>query len=162
MSIAVRQARPGDEALILGFITELGVYERLEHEVVATPAHLTRTLFSKDPKAFALIAQHNDEPVGFALYFFSYSTFLGQHGLYLEDLFVLENARGLGAGKALLAQLAGIALEHDCGRLEWSVLDWNAPSIAFYKSLGASPMDGWSTFRLTGEAMTELAKGGTR
>jgi GNAT superfamily N-acetyltransferase len=157
MSISIRNAVKGDEALILGFIRELAAYEKLSHEAVATPDHLTRTLFCDNPKAFALIAEQDGAPVGFALYFFNYSTFLGKHGIYLEDLYVKEDRRGAGAGKALLAELARIAVENDCGRLEWSVLDWNAPSIAFYKSLGAAPMDEWTVYRLTGDALSDLA-----
>jgi len=158
MSIEIRRAAPGDESLILSFIRDLADYEKLAHEVVATEAHLTRTLFCDAPKAFALIASADGEPIGFALYFFNFSTFLGKHGLYLEDLFVRKSARGMGAGKALLAALAQIALENDCGRMEWSVLDWNAPSIAFYKSLGAKPMDEWTVYRLTGAALSDLAR----
>jgi len=158
MSMMVRRAVQGDEALILGFIRDLAEYEKLSHEVVATKAHLGATLFCEAPKAFALIAEIDGAAVGFALYFFNYSTFLGKHGLYLEDLFVRESARGGGAGKALLAALAQIAIENDCGRMEWSVLDWNAPSIAFYKSLGAVPMDEWTVYRLTGPSLAELAK----
>ncbi|MAW80315.1 MAG: GNAT family N-acetyltransferase [Parvularcula sp.] len=159
MNITIRRALAGDEGLILSFIRELATYEKLSHEVVATEEHLGRTLFCDAPKAFALIAEEDGEPVGFALYFFNYSTFLGKHGLYLEDLYVRESARGRGAGKALLAALARIALDHDCGRMEWSVLDWNAPSVAFYKSLGAEPMDEWTVYRLTGASLEHLAKG---
>lgn len=160
MSLAIRRAKPGDEALILGFIKELAAYEKLSDEVSATPDHLTRTLFAEHPKAFALIAERDGGPVGFALYFFNYSTFLGKHGLYLEDLYVRESERGKGAGKALLSRLAEIALENDCGRMEWWVLDWNAPSIAFYKSLGAVAMDEWTVYRLTGDALAGLAAKG--
>lgn len=159
MSLVIREAAQGDEALIIGFIRELAEYEKLSSDVVATPAHLTKTLFASNPKAFALIAENNGEAIGFALYFFNYSTFLGKHGLYLEDLYVRENRRGEGAGKALLARLAKIALENDCGRMEWSVLDWNAPAIAFYKSLGAGAMDEWTVYRLTGEPLEKLASG---
>ena len=159
MNITIRRALAGDEGLILSFIRELATYEKLSHEVVATEEHLGRTLFCDAPKAFALIAEEDGEPVGFALYFFNYSTFLGKHGLYLEDLYVRESARGRGAGKALLAALARIALDHDCGRMEWSVLDWNAPSVAFYNSLGTEPMDEWTVYRLTGASLEHLAKG---
>ncbi len=160
MSIVIRQAKRGDEAQILSFIRALADYEKLSDEVAATSDHLRQTLFSAHPKAFALIAEIDDEPVGFAIYFFNFSTFLGKHGLYLEDLYVREARRGAGVGKALLARLAQIALEHDCGRMEWSVLDWNAPSIALYKSLGANPMDEWTVYRLKGEALDKLAAGG--
>ncbi|MBL4619837.1 MAG: GNAT family N-acetyltransferase [Marinicaulis sp.] len=157
MTKTIREAQPGDEAIILGFIKELASYEKLSHEVIATKEHLRRTLFAAQPKAFALIAEVDGEPVGFALYFFNYSTFIGRHGLYLEDLYVRESMRGGGHGKALLSRLAQIALDNDCGRMDWSVLDWNAPSIAFYKSLGAMAMDEWTVFRLTGEALSNLA-----
>ncbi len=157
MSIEIRHATPGDEATILAFINELAAYEKLAHEVVATESKLRQSLFCQGPKVFALIAEIDGEPCGFALYFFNYSTFLGQHGLYLEDLYVRENHRGAGTGKALLARLARIAKENDCGRMEWWVLDWNAPSIAFYKSLGAEAMDDWTVYRLAGEALKNLA-----
>ncbi len=157
MTITVRKARPGDEPVILNFITELAAYEKLAHEVVATTDHIRKTLFTEYPKAFALIAEINNAPVGFALYFFNYSTFLGRHGLYLEDLFVPEEQRGHGVGKALLSRLAQIAVKNECGRMEWSVLNWNAPAIEFYKSLGAQAMDGWTVNRLTGDALSALA-----
>ena len=158
MTVTIRKAQRGDEALILRFIGELADYEKLSHEVVATTDDIERTLFCADPKAFCLIAEGNGSPCGFALYFFNYSTFLGKHGLYLEDLYVAPKARGGGVGKQLLAELAQIAVENDCGRMEWSVLDWNEPSIAFYKSLGAAPMDEWTVFRLTGAPLEKLAK----
>lgn len=157
MSCKIREAAPGDEQIILRFIRELAVYEKLEHEVVATTDHIKRTLFADQPKAFALIAESDGAPCGFALYFFNYSTFLGRHGIYLEDLYVTPDQRGAGIGKALLARLARIATENDCGRLEWWVLDWNEPSIAFYKSLGAEAMDDWTVFRMTGDALSNLA-----
>jgi GNAT superfamily N-acetyltransferase len=118
---------------------------------------LTETLFGDHPGAEVLIASLNDEPAGFALFFHNYSTFLAQRGIYLEDLFVKPEFRGKGIGKALLQQLARIAVERNCGRLEWAVLDWNEPAIGFYKSLGASPMDDWTVFRVTGDALNELA-----
>ncbi len=158
MTLNIRKAEPGDAALILQFIRELAVYEKLADEVVAREADLVRTLFGREPKVFALIAEWNGAACGFALYFFNFSTFLGRHGVYLEDLFVRESHRGKGIGKALLARLAGVALENDCGRLEWSVLDWNAPAIDFYKSLGAAPMDEWTVYRLTGEALAALGR----
>lgn len=157
MTLAIRKAAKGDAPLILQFIRELAVYEKLADAVVATDADIDRALFSESAKAFALIAEWNGIPCGFALYFFNFSTFVGRHGVYLEDLFVRESHRGLGIGKALLAQLARVAKENDCGRLEWSVLDWNAPSIAFYKSLGAIPMDEWTIYRMAGEALDRLA-----
>ncbi|MEZ5893385.1 MAG: GNAT family N-acetyltransferase [Parvularculaceae bacterium] len=158
MSLVIRKAVKGDERIILGFVRALAAYEKLAHEVVATEASMRATLFADHPKVFALIAEEDGEPVGFALYFFNYSTFLGKHGLYLEDLYVDESRRGAGIGKALLAALAKVAVENDCGRMEWSVLDWNAPSIAFYKSLGAAPMDEWTVYRLTGAALSDLAR----
>jgi GNAT superfamily N-acetyltransferase len=160
MSVSIRAAKPGDEGIVLGFIKELAEYEKLAHEVIATTEHLTKTLFADNPKAFALIAERDGAPVGFALYFFNYSTFLGKHGLYLEDLYVRESERGGGVGQALLARLAAIAKEHDCGRMEWWVLDWNKDAIAFYKSIGAEAMDEWTVFRLTGKALHDLADKG--
>ncbi len=157
MNFRIRDAVSGDESVILGFIRELAAYEKLAHEVVATEEQLAKTLFAEHPKVFALIAEDDAGPFGFALYFFNYSTFLGRYGLYLEDLYVREDRRGGGAGKAMLARLAAIALEHDCGRMEWWVLDWNAPSIAFYESLSAEAMDDWTVYRLTGDALSRLA-----
>jgi len=157
VTASIRVAAPGDEPVILGFIKELAAYEKLDHEVIATAAQLRRTLFVENPKAFVLIAEVDGRACGFALYFFNYSTFLGRHGLYLEDLYVRQDLRGAGIGKALLARLAHIAQENDCGRMEWWVLDWNAPSIAFYKSLGAEAMDDWTVYRLTGPALAGLA-----
>ncbi len=157
MTLTIRDAVKGDGPVILQFIRDLAVYEKLADDVVATVADIDRTLFDANPKAFALIAQWDGKPCGLALYFFNFSTFLGKHGVYLEDLFVPEIYRGRGIGKALLVRLAQIARENDCGRLEWSVLDWNAPAIEFYKSLGAVPMDEWTVYRLTGEALSKLA-----
>lgn len=157
MTVAIRQAKPGDERLILGFIQELAGYEKLAHEVVASESGLTNTLFCKDPKVFALIAEAERAPVGFALYFFNYSTFLGRHGLYLEDLYVKESERGRGVGQALLSRLATIALDQGCGRMEWSVLDWNEPAIRFYDAIGAEAMDEWTVRRLSGKALEKLA-----
>lgn len=159
MTISVRKATRDDASTILDFIRQLAAYEKLAHEVVATQADIEKTVFAEHPKAFCLIAETTDAPVGFALYFFNYSTFLGRHGLYLEDLFVKPDARGSGAGKALLAALGRIAVDNNCGRMEWSVLDWNAPAIEFYRSLGAVPMDGWTVNRLTGAALAKLADG---
>jgi len=156
--LTIRVAKPGDEALILSFIRELADYEKLSHAVVATEADVYARLFGDHPRAFCDIAETGGEAVGFAVWFFNFSTFLGQHGLYLEDLFVRPKFRGTGVGKALLASLAGRAVAEGCGRLEWWVLDWNAPAIEFYKSLGAEPMADWTVFRLTGEALERLAK----
>lgn len=160
MTLAIRPAKRGDGPLVLGFVRELAAYERLADAAVASAADLDKALFCEAPKAFALIAEWEGAPCGFALYFFNFSTFVGKHGVYLEDLFVREAHRGKGVGKALLARLAWIAKENDCRRLEWSVLDWNAPSIAFYKSLGAAPMDDWTIYRLSGDALDALAKSG--
>lgn len=160
MTLAIRPAKHGDGPLVLGFVRELAAYERLADAAVASAADLDKALFCEAPKAFALIAEWEGAPCGFALYFFNFSTFVGKHGVYLEDLFVREAHRGKGVGKALLARLAWIAKENDWRRLEWSVLDWNAPSIAFYKSLGAAPMDDWTIYRLSGDALDALAKSG--
>ena len=153
----IRPARAADVPLILALIRELAVYEKLAHEVVATEERLRDNLFGARPQAEVLIAEWNGESAGFALFFHNFSTFLGRHGLYLEDLFVREQHRGKGIGKALLVQLAGIAVERGCGRFEWAVLDWNSPAQEFYKSLGASPVPEWDIFRVTGEALRRLA-----
>lgn len=138
-------------------IRELAVYEKLEEEVVATRADIERSLFAVNTTASAVICTINDEPVGYAIYFFNYSTWLGKNGLYLEDLYVSPRYRKKGAGLALLKHLAKIAVKNNCGRFEWSVLEWNELAINFYKSLGAKPMDGWVGYRLTGEALRALA-----
>ncbi|MCS7012640.1 MAG: GNAT family N-acetyltransferase [Chloroherpetonaceae bacterium] len=156
--LKIRFATEQDVPLILTFIKALAEYERLSSEVQATEARLRQTLFGSPPAAETLLAFEGDEPVGFALFFHNYSTFLGQRGLYLEDLFVKPEHRGKGYGKALLVRLAQIAKERNCGRMEWSVLDWNTPSIEFYKKLGAVPMSDWTTFRLTSEAIARLAE----
>jgi GNAT superfamily N-acetyltransferase len=157
MSVSVRVASPADAPLILRFIRELAEYERLLHEVEATEDDVRRDLFGENPRAFCEIAEADGEPVGFALWFYNYSTFRGRAGIYLEDLFVEPAARGLGAGKALLRRLAQRCMEADLGRLEWAVLDWNAPSIEFYDSLGAAAKDDWTVRRLDGEALARLA-----
>ena len=141
----------------MNFIHELARYEHLEDEVVATESLFEEWIFDKQ-KAEVLIAQEGEKPVGFALFFHNFSTFLGRAGIYLEDLFVLKEYRGRGYGKALLRRLAQIALERDCGRLEWCCLDWNQPSIDFYRALGAVPMSDWTTYRLTGETLNNMAK----
>ena len=158
MSATTRVASPTDIPLILEFIGKLAEYERLLHEVEATEADIRRDLFGENPRAFCDIAEVGGRPVGFALWFYSYSTFRGRAGIYLEDLFVEPEARGEGAGKALLRRLAQRCVEADLGRLEWAVLDWNAPSIAFYDSLGAMKKEGWTVRRLYGEALSELAE----
>lgn len=155
--IGIRAARPDDVPLILSLIRELAEYEKLSDEVVATEQHVAAALFGERPFAEVLIGSVGVEPVGFALFFHNYSTFLGRPGIYLEDLFVRPVARGLGVGRALLARLAAIAIERNCGRLEWSVLDWNEPALGFYRRLGAVAMDEWTVNRLTGDALQNLA-----
>ena len=157
MSIKIRPATPGDAATILGFIRELAEYERLLHEVKTTEADVGALLFAAAPRAFCDIAETGEGPVGFALWFYSVSTFEGRHGLYLEDLYVRPNFRGGGIGKALLANLARRCRNENLARLEWSVLDWNATAIAFYDSIGASAKTAWITRRLSGEALDRLA-----
>ena len=154
---AFRTALPEDTGLILRFIRGLAEYEGMTDQVVATEELLRRQLFERK-NAEVLFVLEGEREVGFALFFHNFSTFLGRSGLYLEDLFVLPEARGRGYGKALLARLAAIARERGCGRMEWSCLDWNQPSIDFYLSLGAQPMTGWTTYRLTGETLTALAE----
>jgi GNAT superfamily N-acetyltransferase len=157
-AISIRTAGEADVPLILGFIRGLAEYERLAHAVVATEDVLRTSLFG--PRAFAevVFAEVEGVAAGFALFFHNFSTFLGRPGIYLEDLFVVPGMRGRGIGKALLEHLASVAVERDCGRLEWSVLDWNEPAIGFYKSLGAVPMSEWRVFRLTGDALAQLGK----
>ena len=158
MNVTVRTATRADVDLIHGFICELADYEKLSHEVTARPQDLTLALFGPQPRIFAEIAERDGAAVGFALWFYNYSTFVGRCGLYLEDLYVSPAARGSGAGKALLRALARRCVEEDLGRFEWSVLDWNAPAIGFYDSLGAKAMDGWTIRRLDGEALKALAQ----
>lgn len=153
----IRSATPDDCALIANLIRELAVYEKLGDEAKATPEDLRLHLFGERPFAEAILVEDDGEAVGFALFFHNYSTFRGRPGLYLEDLFVMPAHRGKGLGKALLARLARLAVERGCGRFEWAVLDWNEPSIGFYKALGARPMDDWTVFRLDGEALENLA-----
>ena len=155
--IVIRPARPADVSLILAFIRELAEYERLLDECVATEEQIAVTLFAEGARAFCEIAEYDGEPAGFALWFYSYSTFRAQHGIYLEDLFVRPQFRGKGLGKALLAHLARRALHDGCARFEWAVLDWNESSIAFYKALGARPMTEWTGYRLDGRALEQLA-----
>jgi GNAT superfamily N-acetyltransferase len=156
--IAIRPAREHECGVILKFIRALAEYEHLEHEAVATEESLRSTLFGSRPYAEVVFACLNDEPVGFALFFHNYSTFLGRPGIYLEDLFVFPEVRGRGVGRRLLVWLAATAVSRGCGRLEWSVLDWNEPSIRFYENLGAVPMEEWSIYRVTGPALSRLAQ----
>jgi GNAT superfamily N-acetyltransferase len=153
----IRRAVPDDAELVLSFIRELAEYEKLLPEVAATAAALRGTLFCEAPRAFCDIAWVSGAPAGFAVWFFNYSTFLAKHGLYVEDLYVRPQYRGTGIGKALLAHLASVALIEGCGRMEWWVLDWNAPAVGFYKALGAEQMKDWTVFRLTGDALKRLA-----
>lgn len=155
--IDIRPATAGDVPSILGFIRELAAYEKAEHEVTATEAHIRATLFGDAPKAHALVCRVDGEAAGFAVYFFNYSTWQGRQGLYLEDLYVAPAHRGGGAGKAMLRHLARIAVANDCGRFEWSVLDWNEPAIQFYRSIGAVAMDEWVRYRLAGPALAAFA-----
>ncbi|MGQ0618433.1 MAG: GNAT family N-acetyltransferase [Panacagrimonas sp.] len=155
--LTITSAQPGDVGQILDFIRGLAEYERLAHEVVATAEALRETLFGERPAAEVLIAYLDGRPAGFALFFSSYSTFLAQPGIYLEDLFVYPEWRGQGIGRALLVRVAQLAAERGCGRLEWSVLDWNEPALRFYARLGARPMSEWTTQRVTGEALRSLA-----
>lgn len=156
-NVTFRFAGREDVEVILEFIKALAEYEKMEDEVVATPELLEEWIFDKQ-KAEVIFAVANGEEVGFALFFHNFSTFLGRSGIHLEDLFVKPEYRGKGYGKALLIKLSQITVERGCGRLEWECLDWNEPSIAFYKSLGAVPMDGWTTYRLTGETLENLSK----
>jgi GNAT superfamily N-acetyltransferase len=155
--LRITPAQESDAALILSFIRKLADYEKLSHEVIATEDQIREHVFGANPVAEVLLAYWGGEPVGFALYFRNFSTFLGQAGIYLEDLFVEPAHRGKGIGKALLVRLAKIAVERGYGRLQWAVLDWNTPSIEFYRSLGAVPLDDWTVYRVTGEALEQLA-----
>jgi len=157
--ITIRAAVRADAPLVLGFIRELALYERLEHQVVATVEDIEAALFGARPYAEVVFACVDGVPLGFALFFHNFSTFLGKPGIYLEDLFVRPQARGLGLGRRLLAWLARTTLERGGARLDWAVLDWNAPSIGFYRSLGAVPLDEWTTFRMSGAALEALARG---
>ncbi|MBD0355922.1 MAG: GNAT family N-acetyltransferase [Rubrobacter sp.] len=156
----IRPATEDDVPIILSLIRELAEYERLSHEVVATEGLLRESLFGERRGAEVLIACCKGAPAGFALFFHSFSTFLGRPGIYLEDLYVKPKFRGRGIGRALLAHLARLAKERGCGRLEWAVLDWNEPAIKLYKSIGAVPMDEWTVYRVTGEALETLATRG--
>lgn len=158
MTLSLRPARPGEAPLVLAFVRELAEYERLTHAVEATEAVIDAALFGPAPRVFCDIAEWDGEPVGFALWFLNFSSFLGRNGIYLEDIFVRPAHRGKGIGKALLRHLAGRCVAEGWTRLEWAVLDWNAPSIAFYKSQGAVLLDQWTICRISGEALTRLAE----
>lgn len=158
--VRIRLARRRDVARILQLIRALAEYERLAHEVTATEALLARHLFGRKPMAEVLLAEVEGRAVGMALFFHNYSTFLARPGIYLEDLYVEPAHRGQGIGKQLLQAIARLAVERGCGRFEWSVLDWNAPAIEFYKSLGAKPMSDWTIFRVTGPALKKLGRKG--
>lgn len=157
MTLTIRPGELADVPLIAELIRGLARYEKLEHEVVMTEEKLTDSLFGDRRYAETIIAEEDGEPVGFALFFHNYSTFLAQPGIYLEDLFVLPDRRAGGVGRALLERLAQIAVERGCGRLEWAVLDWNEPAIGFYERLGARPNSEWTVYRLTGESLHSLA-----
>lgn len=159
MNITIRKAQAEDAALIHHYITELAIYEKAEHEVIASVADIERSLFAADSPAHGLICSIDEQAVGFAIYFYSYSTWLGCKGMYLEDLYISPDRRGSGAGKKMLRHLARIADDAGCGRLEWSVLDWNEPAIQFYLSLGASPQDEWVRYRMAGDTLKAFARG---
>jgi GNAT superfamily N-acetyltransferase len=158
MTIRIDAASDRDVPLVLEMIRDLAEYERMSDEVVATEDGLREALFGPRRDAEVLIAYADERPAGFALFFHNFSTFVGRRGLYLEDLFVRPEFRGLGVGKRLLSELARVAIERGCGRFEWTVLDWNEPAIGFYRRLGARPMDGWTIFRLTGDALSDLGR----
>lgn len=160
MNIVIRDAQARDAAQIHAFIVELAIYEKAEHEVIASVADIERSLFEPGSPARGLICEMDGRPVGFAVYFLSYSTWLGRKGLYLEDLYVSPQHRGSGAGKRLLRHLARLAFDSGCGRFEWSVLDWNEPAIQFYQSLGAKPQAEWVRYRMAGETLRQFAQGG--
>ena len=156
--VAIRRARPGEAGLVMSFIRGLAEYEKLSHEVEATATMIDAALFCEQPRLFCDIAEWQGQPVGFAVWFINFSTFSGRSGIYLEDLFVRPEHRGKGLGKALLVHLARTCVDNDWSRLQWSVLDWNTPSIEFYKSLGAVMLDEWTVCRVSGEALTKLAR----
>ncbi|WP_028693966.1 GNAT family N-acetyltransferase [Pseudomonas cremoricolorata] len=159
MSVSIRPAQRSDAAQILAFIIELAEYERARHEVIASVADIERSLFDEGGNACSLICERDGVAIGYAVYFYSYSTWLGRRGIYLEDLYITPEQRGAGAGRDLLRHIAQEAVANDCGRLEWSVLDWNAPAIGFYQSLGAAPQDEWIKYRLEGERLHAFAQG---
>ena len=153
----LRDAVPGDEALVAGFVRALAEYEKLAHEAVAAPEDFRRALFDSPPRCHAMFAEVAGEAVGFALWFYNFSTFTGRSGLYVEDVFVRPPHRGQGIGLALFRGLAARAVAEGCGRMEWAVLDWNAPAVGFYRRIGARALDGWTRQRLSGDALAALA-----
>ncbi|KTF16671.1 GNAT family N-acetyltransferase [Pseudoalteromonas sp. H105] len=157
-SIIIRDAQPSDAATILHFITELAIYEKEPDAVKTDEQAILNTLFSDDATAHSIICLEGDTPIGFAVYFYNYSTWLGKNGLYLEDLYVSPDSRGKGAGKLIMKHLARQAISKDCGRFEWVVLDWNKPAIDFYNSINAKPQDEWIIYRLTGQELSDFAK----
>lgn len=162
MSVTIRPAQRSDSALILSLVRELAEYERRESEVEADESRIAEALFAPDPKLFCDLAEWDGEPAGFAVWFLSFSTFRGRHGIYLEDVFVRPAFRGRGIGRALLAHLARRCVERHYARFEWAVLEWNAPSIAFYRAIGAQVMDEWKICRLSGAALVRLAENGAQ
>jgi len=156
--LSIRQAIAEDSALILHFIRELAIYEKAEHEVLATEATIRATIFSENSHVNALICEQSGQAVGIAIYFYNYSTWLAKSGLYLEDLYVSPEYRGKGAGKLLLKKMAQIAIENNCGRFEWSCLDWNKPSRDFYQSIGAQSQDEWIGYRMSGQTLIDFAE----
>ena len=158
IGLTLRFAETKDVPIILEFIKELAEYEKLSHEVVATEEKLNKSLFGARPLAEVIIADYLTKPVGFSLFFHNFSTFLGQPGIYIEDIYIKPDHRGRGIGKTILVYLAKLAIERGCGRIEWSVLDWNINALNFYNELGAQAMDGWTVFRLSAETLSHLSK----
>ncbi|MFK7853457.1 MAG: N-acetyltransferase family protein [Granulosicoccus sp.] len=156
-SFSIRQAAIEDASVILDFVTELAVFEKAEHEVLTSVAAIENTMFSESATAKAIIGELDKQPIAMAVYFFNYSTWLGKNGLYLEDLYVSDKHRGIGAGRKMLRHLARLALEEDCGRFEWSVLDWNLPAIGLYNAVGAVAREEWISYRLSGSALENFA-----
>lgn len=156
--LIIRDASIEDSAIIHKFVIELARYEKAEHEVIADIADIEHSIFGEHSTVKALICEYKNQPIGFAVYFYNYSTWLGKNGLYLEDLYVSPEHRGIGAGKKLLQHLARIAVDNDCGRFEWSVLDWNTPAIEFYDSIGAKPKTEWLGYQLTGQALLNFCQ----
>jgi GNAT superfamily N-acetyltransferase len=159
MELTIREAVREDAATLLGFIRELAIYEKAEHEVAATVETIESSIFGESSVTRALVCEQDGIAIGMAIWFFSYSTWQARNGLYLEDLYVTPKARGLGTGKAMLKRLAQIAADNDCGRFEWSVLDWNDPAIRVYEAIGAEPMTEWIRYRLAGETLRSFAEG---